>query len=47
MSLDSNWTPFSRDGGHEHLISNGGRFELAFAERDMNQTLVSRKGCEV
>jgi hypothetical protein len=24
----------TRDGGHEQLISNGGRFKLAFAERD-------------
>ncbi len=23
-----------RDGGHEQLISNGGRFKPAFAERD-------------
>jgi hypothetical protein len=25
---------FSRDGGHEQLISNDGRFKPAFAERD-------------
>jgi hypothetical protein len=24
----------NRDGGHEQLISNGGRFKPAFAERD-------------
>ncbi len=24
----------TRDGGHEQLISNGGRFKPAFAERD-------------
>jgi hypothetical protein len=29
-----------RDGGHKQLISNGGRFKSAFAERDKKQTMI-------
>jgi hypothetical protein len=33
-----------RDGGHEQLISNGGRFKPAFAERDRKQTMKNLRG---
>jgi hypothetical protein len=29
-----------RGGGHEQLISNGGRFKPAFAEREKKQTMI-------
>jgi hypothetical protein len=29
-----------RDGGHEQLISDGGRFKPAFSERDKKQTMI-------
>ncbi len=32
------------DGGHEQLISNGGRFKPAFAKRDKKQTMIDLKG---
>jgi hypothetical protein len=32
------------DYGHEQLISNGGRFKAAFAERDKKQTRVDLRG---
>ncbi len=31
---------WSWDGGHEQLISNGGRFKPAFAKRDQAQTMI-------
>ncbi len=31
-----------RDGGHEQLISNGGRFKPVFAQRDKKQTMTGR-----
>jgi hypothetical protein len=33
-------SPLCRDGGHEQLISNGGMFKPAFAERDKKQTMI-------
>jgi hypothetical protein len=33
-----------RDGGHEQLISNGGRFKPAFAEIDEKQTMIDLRG---
>jgi len=30
-------------GGHEQLISIGGRFKLAFAERDKKHTMIATK----
>jgi len=33
-----------RDGGHEQLISNGGRVKPAFAERDKKQTMIDLRG---
>jgi hypothetical protein len=33
-----------RDGGHEQLISNGGRFKPACAERDKRQTMIDLRG---
>jgi hypothetical protein len=33
-----------RDGGHEQLISNAGRFKPAFAERDKKQTMIDLRG---
>jgi hypothetical protein len=36
-----NLPPFEiRDGGHEQLLLNGGRFKPAFAERDKKQTMI-------
>jgi hypothetical protein len=32
------------DGGHEQLISNGGKFKPAFAERDKKQTRIHLRG---
>jgi hypothetical protein len=36
--------PRARDGGHEHLISNGERFKPAFAERNDKQTMIDLRG---
>jgi hypothetical protein len=33
-----------RDGGHEQLISNGGRFKPAFAEGNTKQTMIDLRG---
>ncbi len=33
-----------RDGGHEQLISNGGRFKPVFSERDQKQTMIDLRG---
>jgi hypothetical protein len=33
-----------RDGGHEQLISSGGRFNRAFAKRDKKQTMTDLRG---
>jgi len=32
------------DGGHEQLISSGGRFKSAFAKRDKKQTMTDLRG---
>jgi hypothetical protein len=32
------------DGGHEQLISNGGRFKPAFSERNKKQTIIDLRG---
>jgi hypothetical protein len=34
----------TEDGGHEQLISNGGRFKPAFSERDKKQTIIDLRG---
>jgi hypothetical protein len=34
------WDLTNRDGGHEELISNGGRFKPALAERDKKHTMI-------
>jgi hypothetical protein len=34
------WELANRNGGHEKLISNGGRFKPALAERDKKQTMI-------
>ncbi len=36
--------PPRRDGGHEQLISSGGRFNRAFAKRDNKQTMTDLRG---
>ncbi len=36
--------PPKRDGGHEQLISSGGRFNRAFAKRDKKQTMTDLRG---
>ncbi len=33
-----------RDGGHEQLISSGGRFKPAFAQRDKKQPMIDLRG---
>jgi hypothetical protein len=33
-----------RDGGHKQLISNGGRFNLAFVKRDKKPTIIDLRG---
>ncbi len=33
----------SREGGYKQLISNGGGFKLAFAERDKKHTMIATK----
>jgi hypothetical protein len=35
---------WSINGGHEQLISNGGRFKPAFTERDKKPTLIDLRG---
>jgi hypothetical protein len=32
------------DGGHEQLISNGGRFNPVFSERGKKQTIIDLRG---
>jgi hypothetical protein len=34
----------SREGGHKQLISNGGGFKLAFAERDKKHKMIDLRG---
>jgi hypothetical protein len=34
----------SREGGHKQLISNGGGFKLAFAERDKKYKTIDLRG---
>jgi hypothetical protein len=36
--------PLYRDGGHEQLISNGGRIKPVFAQRDQKQTMNDLQG---
>jgi hypothetical protein len=38
------WDLTNRDGGHEKLISNGGRFKPALAERDEKQKMIDLRG---
>jgi hypothetical protein len=35
---------YIRDGGHEEVISNGGRLKPAFAEIDKKQTMIDLRG---
>jgi hypothetical protein len=37
-------TPDNGDGGHKQLISNGGRYKPAFAERDKKQIMIDLRG---